>query len=104
MLLTMGSETRRLALVAVGGATPLLRAALMPQDPLLDQLVRNTGPIVIRVGDAPPLVLPSAPAVAAYVNGCASVREDDDGADVAVNVSAPALANAAAPAPAQNAQ
>jgi len=90
MLLTMGSETRRLAVAAVSGATPLLRAGIMPQDPLLDQLARNAGPIVIRVGDSPPLVLPPAPAIATYVNGCESVRADGDVPDGAVNVAVPA--------------
>ena len=103
LLLTLGSETRRLAVVSVSGATPLLRAGIMPQDPLLDQLARATGPLVVRVGDSPPLVLPSSPAIGAYVNACANVREDDDGPDVSINVAAPASVNAAAPA-LQNAQ
>lgn len=104
MMLTMGSETRRLAVVSVGGATPLLRAAIIPQDPLVGQLARNTGPLVVRVGDSPPLVLPASPSITTYVNGCANVRADDeDGADISVNVAAPAPVNQTAPA-AQNAQ
>src|SRR5690606_34331331 len=68
MLVTMGSETRRLAVVAVNnGAVPMLRAALMPQDPLLGVLARNREPIVIRIGDAPPLALPAGPQVSTYV-------------------------------------
>jgi predicted small lipoprotein YifL len=93
MLVTMGSETRRLAVVAVtNGALPMLRAALMPQDPLLAVFARNRDPIVIRIGDAPPLALPSGPQVANYVNNCTS---GSLGAPVAA-----APANEAEPAPA----
>jgi hypothetical protein len=104
MLLTMGSETRRLPLVAVPGAVPMLRAAIMPQDPLLGMIARNRDPMVIRIGDAPPLALPPGPAVAAYVNGCANAADaDTDGNDAAAPAPAANLANATAPAPAAGA-
>jgi hypothetical protein len=77
MLLTIGSETRRLPLVAVGGTSPMMRASVMPQDPLIDLLARNSIPMVIRVGDAAPLVLPANSTVTAYVNGCANGPDQD---------------------------
>lgn len=95
MLVTIGSETRRLAVTTAGGAVPMLRAALTPSDPFIVTLSRATTPIVIRIGDSPPLALPPAPSIAAFVTRCArnaaAPPTDADG-----NVAAEA--NAAAPA------
>jgi hypothetical protein len=107
MLLTIGSETRRLPLAAVGGAVPMLRAAVMPQDPLIGLLGRNGLPMVVRIGDAGPLVLPAAQAVNSYVNNCANAIDSDD--DIDINAAAPASTPVSAPAdnaaaPAGNAQ
>ena len=73
MLVTVGSETRRLAVTgrrrrhpdAARGAD---RAAIRCS-PLL---ARAATPIAVRVGDAPPLILPPSPMIGTYIGQCAS--------------------------------
>jgi hypothetical protein len=72
MLVTVGSETRRLAVTGAGGPIPMLRAALPPNDPYLAILTGAISPIIIRIGDSPPLVLPTSPRIGAYVTQCSS--------------------------------
>jgi hypothetical protein len=72
MLVTIGNDTRRLAVTTAGGTIPMLRAALPPRDPLLQTLAEGGEPITVRVGDAPPLVLPPSPNSGAFVTRCAS--------------------------------
>jgi hypothetical protein len=73
MLVTVGSETRRLAVASAGGiGSPVLRAALAANDPFMRVLTGATTRIVIRMGDAPPLVMPPSAAIAAYAPQCAS--------------------------------
>ncbi|HWT13394.1 MAG TPA: hypothetical protein VN231_11615 [Allosphingosinicella sp.] len=72
MLISIGSETRRLAVTDVGGAVPMLRASLAPSDTLLGTLTQSTTPIAIRIGDSPPLILPPSPAIGAFLNQCSS--------------------------------
>ncbi len=94
MLVSVGSETRRLAVTAGGGPIPMLRAALNATDQLLGILARAASPIAIRIGDAPPLILPPSPLIGTYIGQCASgAAEREPGAEG--NASAPA--NAAAP-------
>ena len=101
MLITIGSETRRLAVTSAGGAIPMLRASLAPSDTMVRTLAGANSPIVIRIGDAPPLVLPPSPSIGAFLNRCetgetaAPARAGSEN-----NVAAAAPANAAAPAPA----
>lgn len=75
MLITIGSDTRRLALTSVTGTNPLLRAAIPPSDPLMQTLVTAAEPLIIRVGDTPPLVLPANPAIGDFVRSCASPQD-----------------------------
>ena len=72
MLVTVGSETRRLAVVGVAAAIPLLRGTLPPNDPFVRVLTGATTQIVVRIGDAQPLVMPPSPTIAAYAQQCAS--------------------------------
>jgi hypothetical protein len=72
MMIQIGSETRRLAVVTTGGAIPMLRAALPANDPFRRVLIAAATPIIVRVGDAEPLVLPTSPTIAAYAAQCAS--------------------------------
>ena len=72
MLISIGSETRRLAVTDVGGPVPMLRASLAPSDTLLGTLTGSTSPIAIRIGDSPPLILPPSPAIGAFLSRCAS--------------------------------
>jgi hypothetical protein len=100
MLITVGSETRRLAVVSTGGVIPMLRATLPANDTFRAVLIAATTPIIVRVGDSEPLVLPQSPTIGAYAAQCANgeVRApeaagnsaaaagDGDGNVVAVNV------------------
>ena len=72
MLITIGSDTRRLAVTTAGGAIPMLRASVTASDQLLGILSGASSPINVRVGDAPPLILPPSPAVGAFLGRCAS--------------------------------
>lgn len=72
MLISIGSETRRLAVTNVGGTVPMLRASLAPSDTLLGTLIGATTPIAIRVGDSPPLILPPSPTIGAFLSRCES--------------------------------
>lgn len=71
MLVSIGSETRRFGLAVIGGTTPLLRAVLPSNDPFRNVLINARSQIVVRVGDAPPLVMPNSPAIATYARQCA---------------------------------
>ncbi len=72
MLVQVGSETRRLAVVSAGGTNPVLRGALAPNDPFRRVLLTAATRIMVRMGDAQPLVMPPSPAIAAYAAQCAS--------------------------------
>jgi len=72
MMVTIGNDTRRLAVTSGTGATPMLRAVLTARDPLLSTLAQEGSPITVRVGDAPPLVLPPSPTIGEFVSLCAS--------------------------------
>ena len=74
MLITIGSETRRLAVTNIGGAVPMLRASLASSDTLIRSLVGSTTPIIVRVGDTPPLVLPPSPNIAVFSNAAERLR------------------------------
>ena len=109
MLVSVGSETRRLAVTSVGGAVPMLRASLAPSDTLIATLASAASPIVIRVGDAVPLALPPGPPVRAFLERCGTGtrlpavpgEESDANASATANEAAPAnQAAPAAPAPA----
>jgi len=58
MLVSIGSETRRLAVTNVGGTVPMLRASLAPSDTLVETFTTAATPITVRVGAAPPMVMP----------------------------------------------
>jgi hypothetical protein len=100
MLVTIGNETRRLAITNVGGTVPMLRAALTPRDPLLRQLGQVSTPITVRIGDTPPLVLPPNSVIGDFVSRCggntgagpaeANQAEPEENAAAPANESAPA--------------
>ena len=95
MLVTVGSDTRRLAVTNVGGAVPMLRASLAPSDQLIRVLSSASVPIVIRIGDAVPLVLPPGPAIGAFLGRCASGTSAALPTAESTNAAAPAEAPAA---------
>jgi len=85
MLVTVGSETRRLAVVSAGAATPMLRGTLPTNDPFMRVLTGAVTRIFVRIGDAQPLVMPPSPAIAVYATQCANGE---------VQASVPAASNA----------
>lgn len=93
MLVTIGSETRRFAVTGGDGPIPMLRATVSPADPLTAGLGRSDAPITIRIGDSPPLILPSNPLVGTYVSRCSGGELPVPAADNAV-VANTASANA----------
>jgi len=101
MLVTVGSETRRFALTSAGGAIPMLRATLPATDQFRAVLTAAAAtPIIVRIGDAPPLVLPPSPMIGSYATGCAN-GENQRRVEVeaaANETAAEAQANQAAPA------
>ena len=72
MTLSIGSETRRLAVTGGDGPIPMLRASLSPSDQLAVNLSRAAGPMAIRIGDSPPLILPPSPLIGTYIGQCES--------------------------------
>ena len=95
MLVSVGSETRRLAVTGGEGPIPMLRASLNGSDTLVAALSRTTTPIAIRIGDSAPLILPPGPMIGAYIGECQSGALPALHGDAGVNVAAPANANAA---------
>ena len=72
MLVSIGSETRRLAVTTAGGAVPMLRSSLAPSDTLIETMAGAETPMTIRIGDSPPLILPPSPDVGAFLARCES--------------------------------
>ena len=108
MLVSIGSETRRLAVTSAGGTVPMLRASLAPSDTLLETMAGAVEPMTIRIGDSPPLVLPPSPNVDSFLarceSGTASAAEADAGTSEAAADAASGSEEtnaSAAPAPAE---
>jgi hypothetical protein len=102
MMVTIGNDTRRLAVTGGTGTIPMLRATLTARDPLLATLAQEGSPITVRVGDTPPLVLPPSPTIGEFVALCASgggQSGDEEGAnEAAPQENAASPANEVAPA------
>ncbi len=100
MVVTVGDVSERLAVSSGLGAIPMQRGEVAPTSPIFGLLVASAQPIVIRVDDVPPLILPHSPLVGDYVRGCGRGQDSaQPGNDVAANTTAAApAANAAAPA------
>ena len=98
MNIMVGRESRRLALATIATPTPLLRGIIPANDPLIAALGGAATPITIRVGAAPPLVLPPGPQLATFLPRCAPA-ETAAGNVQATNSSAgnASVANTAAP-------
>jgi len=96
MLVSVGSETRRLAVTGGEGPIPMLRASLSPSDELATNLSRAAEPIAIRIGDSPPLILPPSQLIGTYIGQCASGGLTTSQSDTTSNTSN--SSNAAAPA------
>ena len=58
----------------------MLRATLPANDPFRAVLIGAAAPIIVRIGDAAPLVLPPSPAIGTYAAQCASGEARPPGA------------------------
>lgn len=96
MLISVGSETRRLAVTAGDGPIPMLRASLNGSDTLVAALARTTTPIAIRIGDSAPLILPASPTIGGYIRECQSGTLPAPSGDANANAAAAANASDAA--------
>jgi hypothetical protein len=96
MLVSVGSETRRLAVTGGEGPIPMLRASLNASDVLVAGLSRAAAPIAVRIGDSPPLILPPSPLIGTYISQCTSGALPGPVVAATANQSAPA--NDAGPA------
>jgi hypothetical protein len=96
MMVSVGSDARRLAVTGGDGPIPMLRASLSASDELATNLSRAAGPIAIRIGDSAPLILPPSQLIGTYIGQCASGGLPTSRPDAVGNSAAPA--NAAAPA------
>ena len=101
MMVSVGSEARRLAVTGGDGPIPMLRASLSPSDQLAANLARAAAPIAIRIGDSPPLILPPSQLIGTYISQCESGALATSRPPAAGNSAAPA--NPAAPANATSA-
>jgi hypothetical protein len=102
-----GQLTERLPVSVGGGTIPMLRAEVPLESPLAQAVGGGNEPLLVRLGDSAPLVLPPSPLIADYLRSCATARPIAAGNTQAGNSAgaAPAAApaaNNAAPAPAQN--
>lgn len=100
MLVTIGDVTERLPVSSGLGTIPMQRGEVAPTSRIFGLLAASAQPIVIRIDDASPLILPHNPLVGDYLRGCArtqgsaqpgnSAIGNTAGAAPATNTSAPA--------------
>jgi hypothetical protein len=113
MELSKGEISERLQPTAGGGTIPMLRVEAPLGSPLAELVASGGEPLMIRLGDGAPLVLPPSPMIGDYLRSCTNARAlpVSQGGSVGGgaqqpqgNAAAPTApaANAAAPAPAGN--
>lgn len=110
MQVQIGDVGSQLPVTSGAGALPMLRGTLASGTPLYAALLAGAQPILVRLGNAAPLVLPPGPLVGDYVRGCGRAGaglplggNSAAGNSAGGNSAAP-IGNAAAPAPADNVQ
>ena len=100
ILVTIGEVTERLPGAAGGGTIPMTRAELRPTSRLFGPLTAAAQPIVIRLDDGSPLILPHSPLVGDYLRGCSRPQDAAQPGNAAIGNTAGAApaTNTAAPA------
>jgi hypothetical protein len=109
MQISKGERSERLQPTAGGGTIPMLRVETTLGSPLAEMIASGGEPLMVRLGDSAPMVLPPSPMIGDYLRSCATAAAlpasqggaSGNTAAPAANSAAPA-ANAAAPAPAPN--
>lgn len=111
MQLNKGQLNERVPVTTGGGAIPMLRAEVPLQSPLAQAIGAGAEPLMIRLDDGAPLILPASPLVGDYLRSCTTAQPLPAAANgqpgaapagnaAATNGAAPAqpAANSAAPA------
>lgn len=99
MVVTIGDVTERLPVSSGVGAIPMQRGEAAPTSRIFGLLVASAQPIVIRLDDGSPLILPHNPLVGDYLRGCARPQDSATSNTSVGNTTAAApAANTAAPA------
>lgn len=70
MQATVGEVAETLPVTPGGAAVPLLRAELAAGSPTFAALATGGQPLLVRLDDSAPLVLPPSPLVTDYLRGC----------------------------------
>jgi hypothetical protein len=94
MTIGLGGQTRRVAVTAVQGTVPMLRASIPATGPLLEEIAREQGPITIRTADSGALILPHSPMIVQYIRGCGNAPRLPEAPGNSVGGEAPAAAPA----------
>ena len=100
MVVTIGDVSERLAVSSGLGAIPMQRGEVAPTSRIFGLLVASAQPVVIRLDDVPPLILPHSPLVGDYLRGCGRPQDAAPLANSAAGNASGEVpaANAAAPA------
>ncbi len=95
-----GELNQRLQVNAGGGTIPMLRAEIPLDSPLAQAIVGGSDPLMIRLDDGAPLILPPSPLIGDYLRSCTTAQPlpTNQGGSEGGNMQAGNSA-AAAPAP-----
>jgi hypothetical protein len=99
MQVSKGQANEQFQVSMGGGAVPMLRAELSLQSGLAQAMGAEGEPLLIRLGDGAPLVLPASGLIGDYLRTCATARPG--AATGGANMAAP-IANDATPVPQTN--
>jgi hypothetical protein len=97
MQFSRGEQNERLQPTAGGGMIPMLRVDAPLDSPLAEMIAAGGEPLMIRLGDGAPLVLPPSALVGDYLRSCANAPKLPVSQGGTVGTGQPA-GNAAAPA------
>ncbi|MDB5667333.1 MAG: hypothetical protein JWL74_283 [Alphaproteobacteria bacterium] len=99
MVVTIGEVSERLPVSSGIGSIPMQRGELAPTSRIFGLLVASAQPIVIRLDEVPPLILPHSPLVGDYLRGCGRAQGYGQAGNSAIgNSVAVPSGNTAAPA------
>lgn len=100
MQVTIGEVTEQVPVTVGGGTIAMLRGELAPTSRLAGRMATAAQPILIRLDDASPLILPPSPLVTDYLRSCGRPQQvpaatigNSSGATTAGNGAAPAATN-----------
>lgn len=80
MQITIGDLNERLPVTAGGATIPMLRAEVALNSRIAGALGSAVEPLVVRLEDGAPLIMPPNPLIVDYVRSCATVRPGEGAA------------------------